>query len=115
MTDTWIALCHIDQIPDNSSRGFDLTEPPIGLLIVRKQGKIHIYQNHCPHRGIRLEWVPDQFLDIHGYYIQCATHGALFNIADGLCIAGPCSGQSLQPVTSEIRNQIVGILLPMPS
>jgi len=27
--------------------------------------------------------------------IQCATHGALFLIESGECIAGPCAGQSL--------------------
>ncbi|MEE8263379.1 MAG: Rieske (2Fe-2S) protein, partial [Gammaproteobacteria bacterium] len=40
-------------------------------------------------------WVPDQFLDETGNLLQCATHGALFRIEDGFCVAGPCTGASL--------------------
>lgn len=67
-------------------------------MVVRKKGQFYIYRNSCPHTGINLEWVPDQFLDITGELIQCSTHGALFSIKKGLCIRGPCVGMSLQAV-----------------
>jgi nitrite reductase/ring-hydroxylating ferredoxin subunit len=47
---------------------------------------------------VTLNWMPDQFLDLEGRYIQCATHGALFRFEDGLCLAGPCPGKRLEPV-----------------
>ncbi|QXI27799.1 Rieske (2Fe-2S) protein [Pseudomonas vanderleydeniana] len=86
-------LCASDTLADNSSRGFDLDGSP--LLAVRRAGQVYVYRNRCPHRGIALEWQPDQFLDPSASLIQCATHGALFLIENGECVAGPCAGQSL--------------------
>ncbi|MGA8133855.1 MULTISPECIES: Rieske (2Fe-2S) protein [Pseudomonas] len=86
-------LCDSNTLADNSSRGFDVDGRP--LLAVRREGRVYVYQNRCPHRGIPLEWRPDQFLDPSASLIQCATHGALFLIESGECVAGPCAGQSL--------------------
>ena len=66
------------------------------LFAVRKDGQVFAYRNRCPHRGIPLEWLPDQFLDHSASLIQCATHGALFLIDSGECVAGPCAGQALE-------------------
>jgi nitrite reductase/ring-hydroxylating ferredoxin subunit len=53
----------------------------------------------CPHLGIPLNWAPERFLDLDGTLIQCSSHGALFQIDSGECIAGPCAwATSLQPV-----------------
>ena len=88
-----IRLCAPHELAEGQSRGFVLEGSK--LLAVRKDGQVHFYQNRCPHRGIPLEWLPDQFLDHSGSLIQCATHGALFLIDTGECVAGPCAGQSL--------------------
>ena len=42
------------------------------------------------------------FLDVTGTLIQCASHGALFLIQSGRCVAGPCAGQSLKKILSEV-------------
>ncbi|MFC3943481.1 Rieske (2Fe-2S) protein [Pseudomonas gingeri NCPPB 3146 = LMG 5327] len=86
-------LCASQMLADNSSRGFEVDGR--SLLAVRREGRVYLYQNRCPHRGIALEWQPDQFLDASASLIQCATHGALFLIESGECVAGPCVGQSL--------------------
>ena len=86
-------LCDSNSLADNSSRGFAVSGR--ALLAVRREGQVYVYQNRCPHRGIALEWQPDQFLDPSASLIQCATHGALFLIESGECVAGPCAGQSL--------------------
>ena len=87
-------LCTSGDLAPNSSRGFDIDGHR--LLAVRRDGIAYFYLNRCPHRGIPLEWQPDQFLDHSNSLIQCATHGALFLIESGECVAGPCSGQSLK-------------------
>jgi nitrite reductase/ring-hydroxylating ferredoxin subunit len=51
-----------------------------------------------------LEWQPNQFLDYEKQFIQCATHGALFGIDDGICIAGPCPGEQLEALPVEVRD-----------
>ena len=86
-------LCTSQALIEGSSRGFE--HNGMRLLAVRRNGQVYAYKNRCPHRGVPLEWVPDQFLDHSGSLIQCSTHGALFLIESGECIAGPCAGQSL--------------------
>lgn len=92
-----IRLCAPNELSEGQSRGFTVAE--LQLLVVRREGQVYAYQNRCPHRGIPLEWQPDQFLDSSASLIQCATHGALFLIESGECVAGPCSGQSLQALS----------------
>ena len=45
-----------------------------------------------------LDWQPGEFFELSGTYLVCATHGALFDPASGLCVAGPCRGASLARV-----------------
>ncbi len=61
-------------------------------------GQVHAAVNVCPHRGTPLDWQPGQVFDESGLYLICATHGAMFDPATGLCIAGPCVGAQLQKV-----------------
>jgi nitrite reductase/ring-hydroxylating ferredoxin subunit len=89
-----LRLCAPDELAEGQSRGFEVAGEK--LFAVRKNGQLYAYRNRCPHRGIALEWLPDQFLDASASLIQCATHGALFLIESGECVAGPCAGQSLQ-------------------
>lgn len=88
-------LCSLDALPDPGSRGF--VHQGQALFAVRQGQQVFVYENRCPHRGIPLEWVPDQFLDSTERLIQCATHGALFLPDTGECVAGPCAGTSLTP------------------
>jgi nitrite reductase/ring-hydroxylating ferredoxin subunit len=92
-----LLLCPADQLAEGQSRGFEIGGEK--LFAVRKDGQVHVYRNRCPHKGISLEWLPDQFLDASASLIQCATHGALFLIDSGECVAGPCAGQSLEALT----------------
>ena len=90
-------LCTLDDLPETGSKGFVLTEDgKVAVFIVRQQGRLHAYKNQCPHTGAPLEWKPDQFLDFENRFIQCALHGALFEINTGYCVRGPCAGNSLQ-------------------
>lgn len=100
-------LCRPDELAEGQSRGFVLDG--LKVLLVRRHGQIHAYENRCPHRGIPLEWMPDQFLDHSGSLIQCATHGALFLIESGDCVTGPCAGEALRRL--ECREDADGIWL----
>ncbi|MYM64327.1 Rieske (2Fe-2S) protein [Pseudomaricurvus sp. HS19] len=100
-------LCELGDIPDYGSKGFSLQG--LNLFAVRQKERVHVYHNSCPHMGIPLEWVEDRFLDLDGELIQCSTHGALFTIHDGLCVAGPCSGRSLTAIPAELRQQQVWV------
>ena len=93
-----LRLCALTDIPEGGAKGFAQHK----LFALKKQGKIYLYRNACPHLGIPLEWVEDQFLDSSQSMIQCANHAALFVIETGKCVAGPCSGKKLQPLTHHI-------------
>jgi nitrite reductase/ring-hydroxylating ferredoxin subunit len=98
-------LCRVTDIPDGGAKGF----PPApggftGLLAVRQGEAVFVYVNACPHIGTQLDWIPDRFLSADGTRIICATHGAEFQIADGLCTRGPCHGDRLEPVMTEIKD-----------
>jgi nitrite reductase/ring-hydroxylating ferredoxin subunit len=67
-------------------------------FVVAFGNAVHAYENRCPHRGTELDWQPGQVFDESGLYLVCATHGALFEAASGLCIDGPCHGTSLTKV-----------------
>ena len=51
--------------------------------------------------GFPLNWMPDGFLTKDKSNIICSSHGALYEIDSGLCVAGPCMGKKLHPV--EVR------------
>jgi len=97
------------QLQESQCIGFAIESED--YFIVRHQGQIHAFVNRCPHRGVSLEWQENTFLNFDKNLIQCASHGALFTIADGLCVAGPCQGQSLTKVNHKIVNDQVLIEL----
>ena len=104
-----IKLCPTNEISEAASKGFLVDGKH--LFAVKKNGEIFVYANHCPHLGIQLEFMPDQFLDMEGSLIQCAMHGALFRIEDGYCISGPCADQSLQSIPHQIKDDILYALI----
>ena len=95
-----LLLCPARAIPEEGAKGFSVTrgEITLGIFVVRKNGRLFGYKNRCPHTGAPLDWSPDQFLDKDNTYIQCSTHGALFQIEDGLCVFGPCVNQCLTKI-----------------
>ncbi len=104
-------LCRLEEIEDGEAKGFTIEGESEAreIFVVRQGGRIFGYVNSCPHVGTPLDWAPDQFMSEDGEYIQCSTHGALFQIEDGECIAGPCAGDSLQP--ARVRLDDAGFVL----
>ncbi len=98
----------LQQLPCPGSYEIESRDPAKpGAFIVHHPQGISAFLNRCPHTGAPLNWQPDQFLDFEQKHILCSLHGALFRSQDGFCIAGPCQGQSLEPVPIRIeQNQI---------
>lgn len=95
----------VKDIPDGGSEGF-YTETSDGRLlymVVRRGDEVFVYMNACPHTGMPLDFQPGRFLTADGDLIQCSTHGAKFRIEDGVCVSGPCIGDHLTSVKTEIR------------
>jgi nitrite reductase/ring-hydroxylating ferredoxin subunit len=65
-------------------------------FVLRIDGRPLAYLNRCAHVPVELDWNPGRFLDDTGTVIVCATHGAVYDAADGSCVGGPCRGQGLR-------------------
>ena len=96
------------------SGGFAETEMTVdgvaeSVILHRDGDEVRAWLNVCPHAGRRLDWAPGQFLKSREGLLICAVHGASFELIGGECVAGPCRGQSLQPVAVRVRE---GEVLP---
>jgi len=96
--DRGAALFRLADIPDGTARGAVLGDGAARLevLVHRSGTTVRAYENSCPHVGTPLDWVPDRFMSADGRHLQCATHGAIFRVADGYCLEGPCAGARLR-------------------
>jgi nitrite reductase/ring-hydroxylating ferredoxin subunit len=81
-------------------------------LLVNYEGNHFAYVNRCPHTGITLDLVNNQFFSSDNRYLMCATHGAVFEPPSGECIWGPCVGLSLQSLPLEIDEGQIFARLP---
>ena len=99
------ALARIAQIEDG---GFLEVEALLdggdaeSLILHRDGDVVRAWLNVCPHAGRRLDWAPGRFLKSKAGELVCAVHGATFELQDGVCVAGPCRGDSLRAVAVEI-------------
>lgn len=96
-------ICMMEEIPEREARSFE-TEDGDTIFITQRDGSFYAYQNVCPHLQVELEFLENQFLDQDQEFIQCSTHGALFDVETGLCISGPCQGDSLEKVNIKVHS-----------
>lgn len=96
-------LCALADVPEVGAHAAEasvdgVVEP---LIVLRRGNDVRAFLNICPHAGRRLDWAPGEFL-IDGELLVCASHGAGFTLPDGVCVAGPCRGQSLTALAVRI-------------
>jgi|TARA_B100001250_G_C19810334_1_gene795412 nitrite reductase/ring-hydroxylating ferredoxin subunit len=108
-----INLCSIEDISDSCCKEFiwDSMGWPMSFFIIRSDHDYFCYLNTCPHAGHPLNILPDDFLTEDKSLILCQSHGAKFEISDGLCVSGPCSGSMLQKIPLQIANGKISIKL----
>jgi nitrite reductase/ring-hydroxylating ferredoxin subunit len=104
IVETGTALMRAADLPEGATRQFILGEGdwPTSGFLVRTGGQVHAYLNRCPHALRPLNVLPDRFLSPDGGLIQCAAHGALFEKATGICIAGPCLDEALRRIAVRV-------------
>ena len=100
-------LCRLADIPDGGSKGFEIGEGPEAFVffVAGTGERIYAYENSCPHTGGPLDWTPDRFIDQESGHILCATHGALFQLETGQCLAGPCAGDWLRALRVSVDGE----------
>lgn len=81
------------------------------LIVIRTGDTVQVFANHCPHQGRRLDYAPDRFLT-KDTTLVCAAHGAVFSMADGECVQGPCRGESLRSYDCQWQDGILRVEWP---
>jgi len=101
-------LCTLAELSETEVLAVDalVDGEPESLLVVARGGHAAAFLNICPHAGRRLDYAPGRFLLEHGRLI-CAAHGASFELPSGLCVGGPCRGQSLRGVPVRVEGDAV--------
>ena len=56
------------------------------------------FHSCCPHFSLPLNYEPDRSHVFDGDMLMCADHTAIFRLADGRCVDGPCAGAQLTPI-----------------
>jgi nitrite reductase/ring-hydroxylating ferredoxin subunit len=105
-TPAGVRLGALDLIADRKARSFVLQ---IGGnrfhgFVVRIGATARGFVDRCPHAGLPLAQVLDNYMTPDGALIACSWHGALFDPDNGRCAGGPCLGQRLRPWPVEVRN-----------
>jgi nitrite reductase/ring-hydroxylating ferredoxin subunit len=102
-------LCSLAELDETGSRGFAVGEGdwPLRGFVVKTHNGVAAFVNYCPHAGHPLNFRPHKFLTPDGSLILCGSHGALFARDSGLCVLGPCAGQSLTQIPVEVESGFV--------
>lgn len=106
-----VPIARTDEVPPGTTRRFELRcdGRAIPGFIVNVDGRLYAYVNRCRHVPMELDWVENRFLTDDGRWIQCATHGALYEPESGECVAGPPCGKALVRIPIAIRDgDVVG-------
>jgi nitrite reductase/ring-hydroxylating ferredoxin subunit len=90
-------LCALRTLPNDRAAMLSVGtgDEQTDVLLVRQGRQVHGFVNECPHMGVKLDEKPDRVVVGRGAFLRCSHHGALFRIADGLCVSGPCRGDRL--------------------
>ena len=90
-------IAKVDEVAPGSVKKFWLIcqKYRIDAFLINQGGNFFAYVNRCRHMTTPLDFIRDEFLSEDRRYLMCYTHGALYEPHTGLCIAGPCKGESL--------------------
>ena len=98
-TPAGVRLGPLEAIADGKARNFvlQMRAGRFHGFVVRRGERAFGYVDRCPHAGLPLAQMLDDYLAADGAFILCSWHGALFQVETGACVGGPCSGQRLTP------------------
>ena len=100
-------LARLDQIEDGGFLEVEAVLPGSdaeSLILHRDGDAVRAWLNVCPHAGRRLDWAPGRFLKSKAGELVCAVHGATFELQGGVCVAGPCRGDSLKALAVDVTD-----------
>ncbi|MFN7140010.1 MAG: Rieske (2Fe-2S) protein [Limisphaerales bacterium] len=109
---TKVRIADANQLADGQTVKFTFkrgNRPAEGFL-ARFAGQLVAYENVCRHIAISLDYGDDRFFSRDGKHFICQSHGALYEPLTGLCVAGPCAGESLKPLKIAVKEGSVWLV-----
>ena len=106
MTRIRVLACRRDELsagvvkPVALPKGDD-KRPREALVLLDLEGRVRAYLNRCRHIPIPIDSGSRSFLTFDKQHLLCGTHGALYRLDDGVCIAGPCLHLALEALPLE--------------
>jgi nitrite reductase/ring-hydroxylating ferredoxin subunit len=93
-------LCAAQDVPDGQGKEivFGAGKDAFRVVVLRLGDRLFAFHNCCPHFSLPLNYEPDRFHIFDGELLMCAHHTAIYRIADGRCMDGPCDGARLTPI-----------------
>lgn len=98
-------------LPQDGSTTVRLPDGSVGFVVRRGESFV-AYRNLCPHWGVDLDLGFGDFVDPRSGRISCRNHGAEFEPDTGVCVLGPCVGDSLTALPVSVREGRVFVGLP---
>lgn len=84
----------------------------VSLMLLFQDDKYTAFKNFCPHQGRRMNYSLGKFLITAEGNLVCPAHGAEFKPDDGLCINGPCLGESLETIHIQLNEDSIFAIIP---
>ena len=81
----------------------------VSAFVAQFRGEIIAYENVCRHLPITLDYADNKFFTPDGRHLLCHNHGAIYDPITGLCVRGPCQGESLKKIKVEVRDGAVWV------
>jgi nitrite reductase/ring-hydroxylating ferredoxin subunit len=103
----WVSrqkIARVSELPEGQAVKFEFTrkDKPTEGFVARYQDKLIAYENRCRHLPLSLDYGDGKFFSSDGNHFVCQNHNALYEPLTGLCVRGPCEGESLKPLEIEI-------------
>jgi nitrite reductase/ring-hydroxylating ferredoxin subunit len=104
-----VYLCRSEELINSGSAvPFDVQyfSQSCAAFAVRYAGRVYAYLNRCSHVPMEMDYQPNQFFDLTGHWLMCATHGAMYAPQTGQCRMGPCRGGLVRIDVSETSGSV---------
>ncbi len=81
-------------------------------FLARFSGEVVAYENKCQHIAINLDSEGGNLFSRDGNHFICQSHGAIYEPLNGLCVRGPCEGETLRKLEIEICDEKIWLTEP---
>lgn len=99
-----IKIARLDEVAEGQTVKFDFLRDGRQMegFLTRFQGELVAYENRCRHLPLSLDFHDGRFFSRDGKHFICHNHNALYEPLTGLCVQGPCEGESLKRIKIEL-------------